>query len=103
MTQQLLPTADGSGRVRRAARCSCPTPAVRNLIREGKTHQIYSVLQTGAASGMQTMDAALATLVRAGQDHPASSPRRAPRRPRSCAACSARGWPAARLAGAPQP
>ena len=56
------------------ARCSCPTPAVRNLIREGKTHQIYSAMQTGGASGMQTMDAALATLVRAGQDHPA--PRR---------------------------
>ncbi len=37
-----------------------PTPAVRNLIREGKTHQIYSVLQTGSALGMQTMDTALA-------------------------------------------
>jgi twitching motility protein PilT len=41
-----------------------PTPAVRNLIREGKTHQIYSTLQTGGSHGMQTMDAALATLVR---------------------------------------
>ena len=37
-----------------------PTPAVRNLIREGKTHQIYSAMQTGAGVGMQTMDAALA-------------------------------------------
>ena len=44
-----------------------PNPAVRNLIREGKTHQIYSVLQTGSATGMQTMDASLATLVRSGQ------------------------------------
>jgi type II secretory pathway component PulF len=44
-----------------------PTPAVRNLIREAKTHQIYSVLQTGASHGMQTMDAALAQLVRAGK------------------------------------
>ena len=44
-----------------------PTPAVRNLIREGKTHQIYSVLQTGGQHGMQTMDAALAELVRAGK------------------------------------
>ena len=43
-----------------------PNPAVRNLIREGKTHQIYSVLQTSSASGMQTMDASLATLVRQG-------------------------------------
>ena len=44
-----------------------PTPAVRNLIREGKTHQIYSALQTGGAHGMQTMDASLAGLVRAGK------------------------------------
>jgi twitching motility protein PilT len=66
MTQQLLPTADGAGRVA-ACEVLVPTPAVRNLIREGKTHQIYSVLQTGSASGMQTMDAALATLVREGK------------------------------------
>jgi twitching motility protein PilT len=44
-----------------------PTPAVRNLIREGKTHQIYSVLQTGSSVGMQTMDASLSTLVRQGK------------------------------------
>jgi twitching motility protein PilT len=44
-----------------------PTPAVRNLIREGKTHQIYSSIQTGAEHGMQTMDSALAELVRAGR------------------------------------
>jgi twitching motility protein PilT len=65
VTQQLLPTADGQGRV-----CACevlvPTPAVRNLIREGKTHQLYSALQTGGSHGMQTMDAALADLVRGG-------------------------------------
>jgi twitching motility protein PilT len=66
MTQQLLPTADGSGRVA-ACEVLVPNPAVRNLIREGKTHQIYSVLQTGAAQGMQTMDAALVTLVRSGK------------------------------------
>ena len=48
-----------------------PTPAVRNLIREGKTHQIPPSMQTGSNVGMQTMDAALAALVRAGQDHPA--------------------------------
>ncbi len=41
-----------------------PTPAVRNLIREGKTHQIYTIMQTGAKYGMQTMDWALADLVR---------------------------------------
>jgi twitching motility protein PilT len=44
-----------------------PTAAVRNLIREGKTHQIASVMQTGSAQGMQTMDASLASLVRAGK------------------------------------
>ncbi len=66
MTQQLLPNADGSGRVV-ATEILVPTPAVRNLIREGKTHQIYSVLQTGSATGMQTMDAALASLVREGK------------------------------------
>ncbi|MFN8176272.1 MAG: type IV pilus twitching motility protein PilT [Solirubrobacteraceae bacterium] len=66
LTQQLLPTADGSGRCV-AVEVLIPTPAVRNLIREGKTHQIYSVLQTGGAHGMQTMDTALAGLVRAGK------------------------------------
>ena len=66
ITQQLLPTADGAGRVA-ACEVLLATPASRNLIREGKTHQIYSSLQTGANIGMQTMDAALATLVRSGK------------------------------------
>jgi twitching motility protein PilT len=66
VTQQLLPTADGSGRVA-ACEVLSITPAVRNLIREGKTHQIYSVLQTSAAAGMQSMDSALAQLVRQGK------------------------------------
>jgi twitching motility protein PilT len=63
VTQQLLPTADGKGRAV-ATEVLIPTPAVRNLIREGKTHQIYSALQTGGQFGMQTMDTALAELVR---------------------------------------
>ncbi len=66
MTQTLLPTSDGSGRCV-ATEVLVPTPAVRNLIRESKTHQIYSVLQTGGAHGMQTMDASLAQLTRAGK------------------------------------
>jgi twitching motility protein PilT len=66
VTQQLLPTSDGSARVA-ACEVLVSTPAVRNLIREGKTHQVYSVMQTGSSSGMQTMDSALATLVRAGK------------------------------------
>jgi twitching motility protein PilT len=66
MTQQLLPTSDGAGRCV-ACEVLIPTPAVRNLIREGKIHQIPSVIQTGSAHGMQSMDAALASLVRAGK------------------------------------
>jgi twitching motility protein PilT len=65
VTQQLLPTADGTGRVV-ATEVLVPTPAIRNLIREGKTHQIYAAVQTSGAVGMQTMDADLARLVRAG-------------------------------------
>src|ERR671915_495711 len=63
VTQQLLPTADGQGRTV-ATEVLVPTPAVRNLIREGKTHQIYSALQTGGQHGMQTMDSSLSQLVR---------------------------------------
>ena len=66
ITQQLLPTSDGAGRIA-ACEVLLATPAIRNLIREGKTHQIYSSLQTGANLGMQTMDAALATLIRQGK------------------------------------
>src|SRR5919201_4778762 len=64
VTQTLIPTADGQGRCV-AAEVLVPTPGVRNLIREGKTHQIYSLIQTGGQHGMQTMDASLAGLVRA--------------------------------------
>jgi twitching motility protein PilT len=66
ITQTLIPTADGSSRVA-ACETLVPTAAVRNLIREGKTHQILSTMQTGSAVGMQTMDTALAALVRSGK------------------------------------
>jgi twitching motility protein PilT len=66
VTQTLIPTADGLGRCV-AAEVLVPTPGVRNLIREGKNHQIYSLIQTGGSVGMQTMDASLAGLVRAGK------------------------------------
>jgi twitching motility protein PilT len=66
VTQTLLPTADGRSRCV-AAEVMVPTPGVRNLIREGKTHQIYSLIQTGAEHGMQTMDSSLAGLVREGR------------------------------------
>jgi twitching motility protein PilT len=65
VTQTLIPTSDGASRVV-ACETLVPTAAVRNLIREGKTHQILSSMQTGAGVGMQTMDSALATLVRKG-------------------------------------
>jgi twitching motility protein PilT len=66
VTQTLLPTADGSGRVA-AAEILVATPAVRNLIREAKIHQIYSSMQAGGKFGMQTMDHHMANLVKAGK------------------------------------
>jgi twitching motility protein PilT len=65
ITQTLIPRRDGKGRVV-ACEVLVPTPGVRNLIREGKTHQIYSAMQTGGKFGMQTMDAALVELMRNG-------------------------------------
>jgi twitching motility protein PilT len=61
LTQQLIPKASGDGRVL-AYEFMVATPAVRNLIREGKTHQILSSIQTGGQLGMITMDACLAEL-----------------------------------------
>src|SRR3954451_15211047 len=61
-TQQLLPTADGKGRVL-AAEVLMPDDAVRNLIRQAKIEQIYSVMQTSTGRGMVTMEQSLADLV----------------------------------------
>ena len=66
VTQQLLPKACGQGRIA-ACEVLTTTPAARNLIREGKTYQLYTVMQTGAQNGMQTMNSSLADLVRRGQ------------------------------------
>ena len=66
VSQQLLPTADGKGRVV-GAEVLVATPAVRNLIREGKTHQIYTSMQAGGKHGMQVMDQHLAELVKKGK------------------------------------
>lgn len=65
ITQTLIRKRDGKGRTV-ACEILLPTPGVRNLIREGKNHQIYSAMQTGGKFGMQTMDAALVDLVRRG-------------------------------------
>ncbi|MGE5598716.1 MAG: type IV pilus twitching motility protein PilT [Bacteroidota bacterium] len=61
LSQQLIPRIDRPGRCL-AVEVMVATPAVRALIREAKTHQLYSVLQTGGRFGMQTMDASLKAL-----------------------------------------
>lgn len=65
ISQQLIPKADHSGRIA-AFEIAVATAAVRNLIREGKTHQIDSSIQTGSRFGMQTMDQSLAALYQCG-------------------------------------
>jgi twitching motility protein PilT len=62
VTQALLPTADGMGRVP-ALEILLPDDAVRNLIRQGKVEQIYSVMQTNTGRGMQTMEQSLGDLI----------------------------------------
>ena len=64
--QALCKRADGPGRVV-ATEVMIATPAIRNLIREGKTHQIYSSMQAGAKQGMHTLDQHLAELVKVGK------------------------------------
>lgn len=65
ISQRLVSRADGQGRVA-ALEILVGTPAVANLIRESKTFQIRSILQTGAAHGMTSLDASLARLVASG-------------------------------------
>ncbi|MCX7951153.1 MAG: type IV pilus twitching motility protein PilT [Clostridiales bacterium] len=65
ISQQLIKRADGNGRVC-AMEIMTATPAIRNLIREGKTHQIDSAVQTGAKFGMKTMDMSLVELYKKG-------------------------------------
>ncbi len=65
VSQQLVPMASGHGRTA-ALEIMLATDAVRNLIREGKTHQISTMMQTGSKYGMLTMDASLARLARLG-------------------------------------
>jgi twitching motility protein PilT len=65
VTQNLLKTMDGKGRVA-AIEIIIGTPAVRNLIREGKISQIPGMMQTGKKFGMQTMDATLVDLYKQG-------------------------------------
>lgn len=64
--QTLCKRADGAGRAV-ATEVLIATPGIRNLIREGKTHQIYSSMQAGAQQGMHTLDQHLADLVKTGR------------------------------------
>jgi twitching motility protein PilT len=67
ISQQLIPRKSGKGRVL-AVEVFIPTPAIRNLIREDKTHQIYSMMQTGQSKyGMQTMNQSLFNLYMRGE------------------------------------
>jgi len=65
VTQALMPTADGQGRAP-ALEILLPDDAVRNLIRQGKVEQIYSIMQTNTSRGMQTMEQSLADLTLRG-------------------------------------
>ena len=64
--QRLVPRADGTGRVA-VFEVMLGTPAVRNLIKEGKSNQLRNVLATGASLGMHTLEADLRRLVRGGR------------------------------------
>lgn len=68
-SQQLLPRAAGQGRVL-AIEILVATPAVRNLVRESKIHQLYSHIQLGHQGGMRTMNQSLAELVKRGDVAP---------------------------------
>ena len=65
ISQQLVPKADGTGRVP-AVEIMIATPAIRNLIREEKIHQIENAIQTGGKMGMKTMDKSLIDLYNKG-------------------------------------
>ena len=65
LSQQLLPRRDGMGRAL-ACELMMVTPAIRNLIREEKTHQIDSVIASSSGAGMRTMDQSLHRLVKEG-------------------------------------
>ncbi len=69
ISQQLLKRLDGSGRIA-AVEILIGVPALAHLIREGKTYQIPSIIQTGRREGMQTMDQAIVELLKQGQISP---------------------------------
>lgn len=66
ISQQLIPTSDGQGRVA-GLEVMIVNTAIRNLIRENKTYQIQNIIQTSSKQGMQTMDQSLISLVKQGK------------------------------------
>jgi len=66
VAQQLVPAADRGGRYP-AVEIMMGTHAVRNLIRKGEDHQLYTAISTGRAEGMITMEQSLAEMARAGR------------------------------------
>jgi twitching motility protein PilT len=76
ISQTLMKTKDGQGRLA-AHEIMIGTPAIRNLIREGKVAQMYSAIQTSQSLGMQTLDQNLQELVRRNQVNLAEARNRA--------------------------
>jgi twitching motility protein PilT len=76
ISQTLLKTKDGQGRLA-AHEIMIGTPAIRNLIREGKVAQMYSTIQTSQSAGMQTLDQCLTDLMRRNQIQLAEARQRA--------------------------
>ncbi len=72
ISQQLIPRTDGSGMVA-AVEVMLGTPAIRNMIRDSKTHHIQSAIETGTRYGMQTLDAAIDDLIQIGLIDPAEA------------------------------
>jgi twitching motility protein PilT len=72
VAQQLVMKQDGSGRIP-VVEIMIVNSAIRNLIREGKTYQLYSVIETGREQGMQTLDQALTDLIKRGAIHQADA------------------------------
>jgi twitching motility protein PilT len=101
VTQALLPTADRRGRVA-ALEILLPDDAIRNLIRQGKIAQIYSYMQTGSRSGMQTMEQSLAELVMRRVVDPEEAIGRSSRRDELIALLQRMGAPLTSVAAAPE-
>ena len=72
VTQRLLKTKDGQGRVGAFEIMKCTAP-IQNLIREAKIHQIPSIMQTAVRDGMITMDKSLEELVKSGKIDPGAA------------------------------